>query len=102
MTKDPGNQWCEEKSLSVRLRQIKNQWINLGERQQIMLNNLILSAEHLEEQLAGQRSEIAASKGDVQQCIEFWTTYSRMNEPGQDDIADQKDAMLEKMKGWLK
>jgi hypothetical protein len=48
---DPGNQWAE-KPLSVRLQQIKNQWINLGERQRGMLDNLILSAEYLEEKLA--------------------------------------------------
>lgn len=50
--KDPGNQWCPEKTLSQRIRQIRNQWINLGERQQGMLENLILSAEHLEERVA--------------------------------------------------
>lgn len=49
--KDPGNQWAE-KPLSVRLDQIKKQWLNLGPQQLLMLDNLILSAEYLEEQLA--------------------------------------------------
>jgi hypothetical protein len=48
---DPGNQWAE-KPLSVRLTQIKRQWINLGPQQLLMIDNLILSAEYLEEQLA--------------------------------------------------
>lgn len=51
MNPDPGNQWAE-KPLSVRLTQIKRQWINLGPQQLLMLDNLILSAEYLQEQLA--------------------------------------------------
>jgi len=48
---DPGNAWAQ-KPLSVRLKQIRTQWINLGQRQLLMLDNFILSAEYLEEQLA--------------------------------------------------
>lgn len=48
---DPGNDWAQ-KPLSLRLRQIKNQWLNLGERQQWMLEKLIMSAEYLEHKVS--------------------------------------------------
>lgn len=58
---DPGNQWTN-KPLSVRLKQVRTQWINLGERQQGMLDNFILSAEYLEEQLAMKPDQIADAR----------------------------------------
>ena len=58
---DPGNQWAE-KPLSVRLQQIRNQWFNLGERQQGMIDNLILSAEYLEEKIERLTKELEAKK----------------------------------------
>lgn len=48
--RDPGNEWTD-KPLHVRLRQARDQWINLGERQRWMFDNFILSAEWLEEKL---------------------------------------------------
>ncbi len=47
---DPGNQWSDC-SLSQRLTNIRHQWINLGERQLGMLDNLVISAEWLEEKV---------------------------------------------------
>lgn len=53
--------------------------------------------------LHAARSEIGRNptKEQLRECLEFWTHYSSMNEPAQDDIADEKAAMLERMKGWL-
>lgn len=48
--RDPGNEWAE-KPLSVRIQQIKDQWVNLGERQRGMLDNLKVSAEWMEEKI---------------------------------------------------
>jgi hypothetical protein len=42
------------------------------------------------------------SLAELRDCLDFWNHYSSMNEPGQDDIADEKNAMLEKMAGWLR
>lgn len=47
---DPGNQFAE-KPLSVRLQNIRDQWLNLGERQKTMLDYAIISAQWMEEKI---------------------------------------------------
>jgi hypothetical protein len=47
------------------------------------------------------QSEKGPSKTQLAECVQFWRHYSTLNEPGQDEVAGEKDAMLEKMEGWL-
>ena len=54
--RDPGNVFGERKLLSVRINQIRNQWLNISDRQKFMLGNLATSAEWLEEKVAATSS----------------------------------------------
>jgi hypothetical protein len=38
---------------------------------------------------------------ELRDCLDFWNHYSSINEPAQDDIAEEKNAMLRKMADWL-
>lgn len=55
---DPGIQQCTFTKLSDRLRGIKERWINLGSNQNAILENIILSTEWHEEQLAAAKRVI--------------------------------------------
>ena len=55
---DPGNDWAE-KPLSVRITNASNQWINLGERQRLMMSKFVISAEYLEERLAKYEAPVS-------------------------------------------
>lgn len=48
MRNDPGNAFSQ-KPVSVRLQNIYNQWINLGDKQRSILAGIIISAEALED-----------------------------------------------------
>lgn len=54
---DPGIQQCTLTKLSDRLQGIKDRWLNLGDNQRAILDNIIISAEWLEQRFAQVRNE---------------------------------------------
>lgn len=45
-------------------------------------------------------SSARPSNADLEDSIKFWRHYAILSEPAQEDIADEKEAMLERMQAW--
>lgn len=56
---DPGIQQCTLTKLSDRLKGIKDRWLNLGDNQRAILDNIIISAECHEEHIENLERELA-------------------------------------------
>lgn len=45
--------------------------------------------------------EAAPTKDDLRECLAFWQHYSSVNEGAQDDMAEERNVMLDRMGRWL-